>query len=61
MKGTALDPRGHIYEDSPEKPVTAEDKARLDGFLKAKAQADKEELLKEKLAKFQEEADRIAS
>jgi hypothetical protein len=35
-----MDPRGHIYEGSKEKPVKPEDAARLDGYLKGRAEAD---------------------
>lgn len=40
-----MDPNGHIYEGTVEKPVTLEDAARLDGFLRGRAEAD--ELMKD--------------
>lgn len=35
-----MDARGNIYEGTEDDPVTPEDKARLDGYLKARAEAD---------------------
>jgi hypothetical protein len=35
-----MDPKGHIYEGTDEKPVKPEDAARLDGYLKGRAEAD---------------------
>lgn len=34
-----MDPRGHIYMDDEDK-IPAEDKARLDGFLRGRSEAD---------------------
>lgn len=36
-----MDPNGNIYEDDP-RLIPAEDKARLDGYLKACAEADQD-------------------
>ena len=59
-----MDPRGHIYE-APLADIPAEDKARLDGFLRGRAEADAQEIrdeaidaLKERLAKLEQEEGR---
>ena len=39
-----MDPKGHIYEGTDEKPVKPEDAARLDGYLRGRAEADKKVL-----------------
>ena len=41
-----MDPNGHIYESED---VSAEDRARLEGYLKGRAEAD----MKDKLAEMQ--------
>jgi hypothetical protein len=43
-----MDARGHIYQGTEEKPVTDEDAARLDGYLRARSEADAEKKLLEK-------------
>lgn len=57
-----MNPDGHIYMDHPDN-IPAEDKARLDGFLRGRAEADKlkEQLIAAKEAQLRElteEADR---
>jgi len=44
-----MDPKGHIYEGTDEKPVKPEDAARLDGYLKARAEADAKDMAEEKI------------
>lgn len=54
-----MDPNGNIYE-APEDEIPAEDKARLDGYLKARAEADARaqlEALAAKLNRLEAEAD----
>lgn len=59
-----MDPRGNIYQSEN---VPPEDKARLEGFLKGRAEADREDheaLVREQLAALEaleEEKDRGAS
>jgi hypothetical protein len=53
-----MDPNGHIYEDLDDR-IPAEDKARLQGYLKGRAEADaphREQAEKELLA---EEVERL--
>lgn len=61
-----MDPKGWIYEGTEEKPVKPEDAARLDGYLKGRAESDalaKKEgedikaLLAEKQAEMEKTAD----
>jgi hypothetical protein len=35
-----MDPMGHIYEGTDEKPVKPEDAARLDGYVRGRAEAE---------------------
>lgn len=48
-----MDPCGRIYEDDPDS-ISAEDKARLDGYLHARAEADQRALVEERLARLEE-------
>lgn len=50
-----MDPNGHIYRELEEK-IPAEDKARLDGYLIARAEVDerKRQILAERIAKAEE-------
>jgi hypothetical protein len=52
-----MDPKGHIYEGTDENPVKPEDAARLDGYLKGRAEADKKTQM-EKLEQRLKEAGR---
>jgi hypothetical protein len=49
-----MDPRGNIYEGTEENPVKPEDAARLDGYLKGRAEADKPKIETEMKAKLEE-------
>lgn len=55
-----MDPRGNIYEGTDEKPVKPEDAARLDGYLKARAEIDFEKTAKEKIAELERKNDHRA-
>jgi hypothetical protein len=47
-----MDPQGRIYSDRPDK-IPEEDKARLDGFLRGRAEAAEEERIKEKVEQLE--------
>jgi len=47
-----MDRKGRIYEGTKENPVKPEDKARLDGYLRARAEVDHEKMMEEKLAEI---------
>ena len=49
-----MDPNGHIYEGTKDNPVKPEDAARLDGYLKARAEADLKTTIEEKAARLRE-------
>jgi hypothetical protein len=49
-----MDPNGHIYFDEPEK-IPAADKARLDGYLRARAEMDTATRLQEQKEKLERE------
>lgn len=48
-----MDTDGRIYEEMEEK-IPPEDKARLDGFLRGRAEADQRDRLREKLAEVEQ-------
>jgi hypothetical protein len=50
-----MDADGHIYR-APEDQIPAEDKARLDGFLKGRAEAGELARMREQFAALKEEA-----
>lgn len=49
-----MDPKGHIYEGTDESPVKPEDAARLDGYLKARAETDKKTQMEKLEQRFRE-------
>lgn len=49
-----MDDHGRIYFDEPEK-IPAEDKARLDGYLRARAETDKEARRQTQVEKLERE------
>jgi hypothetical protein len=55
---TAMDPYGRIYMDDDEK-IPPEDKARLDGYLRGRAEADKRLVDEEKMAELRGELEAL--
>lgn len=49
-----MDPNGHIYR-APEDEIPAEDKARLEGYLRARAERDEVERIKQRLEELEAE------
>ena len=52
-KEERMDAEGHIYMDRPE-DIPAEDSARLDGYLRARAEADSKAIFEEMRDKLRE-------
>lgn len=55
-----MDPNGHIYMDYEDK-IPAEDKARLDGFLRGRAESDMKLDMLELKKKMEEHIARLES